>query len=566
MTVVDPSTSTSTQQHHQDDQQQHGQNDDQQQLDEQHQQQQQRQHKRCAARGSFHRDDGFTPLAVALQQGHDRIVALLLENDNTSKVKLPALHIAAKKDDVRSATLLLESEQNPNVTSKSGFTPLHIAAHYGNENIGQLLIEKGANVNFQARHNISPLHVAAKWGRVKLVELLLDRGAIIDCRTRDLLTPLHCAARSGKCYQDLCARHNISPLHVAAKWGRVKLVELLLDRGAIIDCRTRDLLTPLHCAARSGKCYQDLCARHNISPLHVAAKWGRVKLVELLLDRGAIIDCRTRDFFFSHFNNFVVQSGKCGRSDGGLSDRVACCSPLWPCWRGQTVVGPPRGPKRTSTEWLHPASHRVQEEPDQGGELLLKYHASVDATTESGLAPLHVAAFMGCINIVIFLIQQEGHLQMAALLKENGSEPIIETTGHLLRTNQRSAWTDLNTVQRRGLAIQPLHTVPHALSLMLPLLGWSKSGSSETVLAEPTLKSEVTQLMPFYTMEQIFVNNPASETLGIMAFIGLTIDPVVMAAVIISMGFNVDIPAHVSYHHFHNAKWTKDGQRQRDDF
>jgi ankyrin len=53
-----------------------------------------------------------------------------------------------------------------------------------------LLIDKGANVNFQARHNISPLHVAAKWGRVKLVELLLDRGAIIDCRTRDLLTPL----------------------------------------------------------------------------------------------------------------------------------------------------------------------------------------------------------------------------------------------------------------------------------------------------------------------------------------------------------------------------------------
>jgi ankyrin len=52
--------------------------------------------------------DGFTPLAVALQQGHDRIVALLLENDNNSKIKLPALHIAAKKDDTRAATLLLQ--------------------------------------------------------------------------------------------------------------------------------------------------------------------------------------------------------------------------------------------------------------------------------------------------------------------------------------------------------------------------------------------------------------------------------------------------------------------------
>lgn len=53
-------------------------------------------------------EDGFSPLAVALQQGHDRIVALLLENDNSSKVKLPALHIAAKKDDIRAATLLLQ--------------------------------------------------------------------------------------------------------------------------------------------------------------------------------------------------------------------------------------------------------------------------------------------------------------------------------------------------------------------------------------------------------------------------------------------------------------------------
>lgn len=91
---------------------------------------------------------------MALQQGHDRVVALLLENDSGTKVKLPALHIAAKKDDTKAATLLLQSEQNANVTSKSGFTPLHISAHYGNENVARLLLEKGANVNYQARHNI----------------------------------------------------------------------------------------------------------------------------------------------------------------------------------------------------------------------------------------------------------------------------------------------------------------------------------------------------------------------------------------------------------------------------
>lgn len=43
-----------------------------------------------------------------MQQGHDKVVAVLLEHDSRGKVRLPALHIAAKKDDVRAAALLLE--------------------------------------------------------------------------------------------------------------------------------------------------------------------------------------------------------------------------------------------------------------------------------------------------------------------------------------------------------------------------------------------------------------------------------------------------------------------------
>lgn len=60
------------------------------------------------ANQSLATEDGFTPLAVAMQQGHDKVVAVLLESDTRGKVRLPALHIAAKKDDVKAATLLLE--------------------------------------------------------------------------------------------------------------------------------------------------------------------------------------------------------------------------------------------------------------------------------------------------------------------------------------------------------------------------------------------------------------------------------------------------------------------------
>lgn len=43
-----------------------------------------------------------------MQQGHDKVVTVLLEADTKGKVRLPALHIAAKKDDIKAATLLLE--------------------------------------------------------------------------------------------------------------------------------------------------------------------------------------------------------------------------------------------------------------------------------------------------------------------------------------------------------------------------------------------------------------------------------------------------------------------------
>jgi ankyrin len=54
---------------------------------------------------------------VAMQQGHDKVVAVLLENDTRGKVRLPALHIAAKKDDCKAAALLLQVRNSKPISS-----------------------------------------------------------------------------------------------------------------------------------------------------------------------------------------------------------------------------------------------------------------------------------------------------------------------------------------------------------------------------------------------------------------------------------------------------------------
>ena len=49
--------------------------------------------KKAGANQSVATVDGFTPLAVALQENKESVVNLLLEDDVKGRVKLPALHI-----------------------------------------------------------------------------------------------------------------------------------------------------------------------------------------------------------------------------------------------------------------------------------------------------------------------------------------------------------------------------------------------------------------------------------------------------------------------------------------
>ncbi|XP_045463961.1 ankyrin-3-like isoform X4 [Harmonia axyridis] len=457
-------------------------------------------------------EDGFTPLAVAMQQGHDKVVAVLLENDTRGKVRLPALHIAAKKDDVKAAALLLQNEHNPDVTSKSGFTPLHIAAHYGNDKVASLLYDKGADVNFTAKHNITPLHVASKWGKINMVSLLVAKGADIQAKTRDGLTPLHCAARSGHdqvvdmllengAPMHSKTKNGLAPLHMAAQGEHVDAARILLYHGAPVDEVTVDYLTALHVAAHCGHVRvaklllergadPNARALNGFTPLHIACKKNRIKMVELLLKHGASISATTESGLTPlHVASFMG----CMNIVIYLLQHDA--SPDIPTVRGETP--------------LHLAARANQTDIIR---ILLRNGAAVDAKAREEQTPLHVASRLGNVDIVMLLLQhgakpqattkdlytplhiaaKEGQEEVASVLLENGADLAATTKKGFTPLHLAAKYGHLNVARlllqrdappdaqgKNG--VTPLHVAAHYDHQPVALLLLDKGASPHAI-------------------------------------------------------------------------------------
>ncbi|NWW34310.1 ANK1 protein, partial [Panurus biarmicus] len=363
-------------------------------------------------------EDGFTPLAVALQQGHENVVAHLINYGTKGKVRLPALHIAARNDDTRTAAVLLQNDPNADVLSKTGFTPLHIAAHYENLSVAQLLLNRGASVNFTPQNGITPLHIASRRGNIIMVRLLLDRGAQIETRTKDELTPLHCAARNGHVrIAEILLDHGapiqaktkngLSPIHMAAQGDHLDCVRLLLQYSAEIDDITLDHLTPLHVAAHCGhhrvaKLLVEKGAKPNsralngFTPLHIACKKNHIRVMELLLKTGASIDAVT---------------------EVGLTPlHVAAFMGHLPIVK--TLLQRGASPNVSNVKVETPLHMAARAGHTDVAKYLLQNKAKANAKAKDDQTPLHCAARIG-------------HTGMVKLLLDNNANPNLATTaGH----------------------------------------------------------------------------------------------------------------------------------------
>jgi ankyrin repeat protein len=163
---------------------------------------------------------GGTPLIHAVRGGHTGTVLLLLDkgsdpNIMDDKQGLTALHWAVFRNQQAALQTLLDKGANPGVKDKRGFTPLVMAAHYAKPEIVSLLLDRIPAEEQDAVKKYL-LFTAAGAGRADNVLLLLEKGAEVNARYENGLTPLMLAARA----------------------GRKDIVKLLLERGA--DAGARD--------------------------------------------------------------------------------------------------------------------------------------------------------------------------------------------------------------------------------------------------------------------------------------------------------------------------------------
>jgi|MDTB01.2.fsa_nt_gb ankyrin repeat protein len=153
--------------------------------------------------------------------------------DSTDGVGYTALHIASLSLSVKMMRLLLAEGANPNTQCFcNDKSPLHLVCGQSSDNSVEcarlLLAQKRTNVNIKDRRGRTPLFAAVKTGCESTVRYL-------------------CSSDGGACdvhAQDYADAH--TPLHVAAKDGRLLMVKLLVSLGADPTIRNRNGHNPMH--------------------------------------------------------------------------------------------------------------------------------------------------------------------------------------------------------------------------------------------------------------------------------------------------------------------------------
>lgn len=216
-----------------------------------------------AGANTYVTDRGWmTPLFWAVFKGHIEVVDVLwahsksLLRDSNGRA---ILHFAAVADADETSRhemvkYLLEKKVDTGVKDNDGCTPLLIAVKLGHEGVVDLLLKAG-KYPWGGGIVEEAIHYATCHGETAILEMLLDSQPGLQVKDIQFTRTLN---------------ESIFLLGLAARYGHDTTVELLLKRGASINCED---------ITEDGK-----------TALQMAAEKGRIGVMKLLLEGGADVN------------------------------------------------------------------------------------------------------------------------------------------------------------------------------------------------------------------------------------------------------------------------------------
>ncbi|XP_026566267.1 tankyrase-2 isoform X3 [Pseudonaja textilis] len=333
--------------------------------------------------------DFLTPLHVASEKAHNDVVEVVVKHeakvnalDNLGQT---SLHRAAHCGHLQTCRLLLSFGCDPSIISLQGFT----ASQMGNENVQQLLQEGVPLGNSEADRQLLE---AAKAGDVDTVKKL-------------------CTTHSVNC-RDIEGRQS-TPLHFAAGYNRVSVVEYLLQHGADVHAKDKGGLVPLHNACSYGH-YEvaELLVKHGavvnvadlwkFTPLHEAAAKGKYEICKLLLQHGADPTKKNRD---GNTPLDLVKDGDTDIQDLLRGDAALLDAAKKGCLARVKKLCSPDNVNCRDTQGRHstPLHLAAGYNNLEVAEYLLQHGADVNAQDKGGLIPLHNAASYGADDVSALL-------------------------------------------------------------------------------------------------------------------------------------------------------------------
>ncbi|XP_025200863.1 transient receptor potential cation channel subfamily A member 1 isoform X3 [Melanaphis sacchari] len=280
---------------------------------------------------SFFDAEGNVPLHSAVHSGDFKAVELCLKSGakiSTQQYDLSTpVHLACAQGAIDIVRLMFglqpdEKAQCLCSCDVQKMTPLHCAAMFDRSEIVQYLIEEGADINALDKESRSPLLLAASRSGWRTVASLIRLGADIQVKDSSKRNILHLVVMYGGRLDEFA--HEItmannqgalemllnekdntgcSPLHYASRGGHIRSLESLIRLGACVNIKNYNGESPLHFGARYGR--YNIVKRllnsekgafiinesdgEGLTPLHIASQQGHTKVVQLFLNRGALL-------------------------------------------------------------------------------------------------------------------------------------------------------------------------------------------------------------------------------------------------------------------------------------